>query len=119
MTNETPATIRPWQDEETITTLRARLAEVERERDAYKRRLELQGVCMSCVIVPPDTFGCSDCLNTGYEHGEPLALIAEREKSRRRLVERVREWIGATVTDIDAQKPAPTDYADGVQDGRN
>ena len=36
-----------------------------------------------------------------------------------RTVERVREWIGATVTDIDTQKPATTDYADGVRDGRN
>ena len=77
-----------------ITTLRARLAEAERERDAYKQRLERQGVCMSCVIVPMDTFGCSDCLNTGYEHGEPLELIAEREKTRRLVecVRKIRVW---------------------------
>ena len=42
MTNETPATIRPWQDEETITTLRARLAEAEKAQHYWHQKWEAE-----------------------------------------------------------------------------
>ncbi len=58
-----------------LTSLRDQLARVEAERDAFKAACASAGVCMTCVLRAPDTFGCSDCLNTGWSQGDPYAQI--------------------------------------------
>lgn len=52
---------------------------LRRERDAYKKRCEQIGVCMTCVIQAPDTWGCSDCLNTGWQQGVPFGYVEEKK----------------------------------------
>ncbi|TPJ51626.1 MULTISPECIES: hypothetical protein [unclassified Mesorhizobium] len=47
------------------------------ERDAYKLACKRAGVCMSCVIQPPEPYGCSDCMNTGWQQGDPYERIKE------------------------------------------
>lgn len=49
------------------------------ERDAYKLACERAGVCMSCVIQAPETYGCPDCLNTGWISGDPYEHIKQLE----------------------------------------
>lgn len=36
------------------------------------------GVCMSCAISVPDTFGCTDCLNTGWDGGSPAGFVPDK-----------------------------------------
>ena len=52
---------------------------LERERDAYKLACERAGVCMTCVIQAPETYGCPDCINTGYIQGDPYERIKQLE----------------------------------------
>ena len=47
----------------------------EAERDAYKRACQSAGVCMSCVLRAPEPYGCTDCLNTGFDGGDPREQI--------------------------------------------
>jgi hypothetical protein len=58
------------------------------ERDAYKLACEKAGVCMTCVIQPPETYGCSDCMNTGWQQGDPY----ERIKQLEAVVKRTLTW---------------------------
>lgn len=52
------------------------LAASEAKRaDAWKGVAERAGICMTCALGAPDTFGCSDCLNTGWAFGEPLGYV--------------------------------------------
>jgi hypothetical protein len=71
--------------------LRDALQTLLREREAYKRACKTAGVCMSCVIQPPEPYGCTDCLNTGWERGDPYehvkSLEAEREADKARIAE--------------------------------
>ncbi|RWI48376.1 MAG: hypothetical protein EOR34_10770 [Mesorhizobium sp.] len=51
------------------------------ERDAYKLACERAGVCMSCVVQAPETYGCPDCMNTGWQQGDPYERIKQLEGS--------------------------------------
>ncbi len=73
-----PLTIREEGDQliyREVTSIRDQLAGVVAERDAFKAACASAGVCMTCVLRAPDTFGCSDCLNTGWSQGDPYAQI--------------------------------------------
>ncbi|MER8984014.1 hypothetical protein [Mesorhizobium sp. M0843] len=52
---------------------------LERQRDAYKLACEKAGVCMTCVLQPPEPYGCSDCMNTGFVQGDPYERIKQLE----------------------------------------
>lgn len=47
------------------------LAQAVSQRDAYRDACKTAGICMACVLGAPDTFGCTDCLNTGFDGGQP------------------------------------------------
>ncbi|TGR74479.1 hypothetical protein EN836_33305 [Mesorhizobium sp. M1C.F.Ca.ET.193.01.1.1] len=51
------------------------------ERDAYKLACERAGVCMSCVVQAPETYGCPDCMNTGWQQGDPYERIKQLEEA--------------------------------------
>ncbi|RWH52194.1 MAG: hypothetical protein E5V72_01995 [Mesorhizobium sp.] len=50
------------------------------EVDAYKAACERAGVCMTCVVQAPEPYGCSDCLNTGWQQGDPYERIKQLEE---------------------------------------
>ena len=61
------------------------VAELERERDHWQDVAGREGVCMTCrgPRGAPETYGCPDCLNTGYcgeWHNEMQELREERER---------------------------------------
>lgn len=41
------------------------------ENVKLKAACKKSGLCMTCLLNPPDVFGCSDCLNTGWDGGCP------------------------------------------------
>lgn len=46
--------------------------------ESWKRVAERAGVCMTCALGAPDiSIGCTDCLNTGFEHGAPQGYVSE------------------------------------------
>jgi hypothetical protein len=45
--------------------------------EALEAALRNTGVCMSCVYGWPEPYGCTDCLNTGWEGGAPAGFIRE------------------------------------------
>jgi hypothetical protein len=55
----------------TIEQWRTRADNAETERDKYKNACICAGVCMSCVLGLPEPYGCTDCLNTGWDQGAP------------------------------------------------
>ena len=57
----------------------ARAVKAEGERDIFRGACERAGVCMSCVLYPPEPFGCTDCLNTGWENGGPFVRTETAE----------------------------------------
>jgi hypothetical protein len=61
-----------------LTEQRAALA-------AWQEVARRSGVCMTCAISAPEPYGCTDCLNTGWDGGAPAgftpeATIAARDK---------------------------------------
>lgn len=78
---------------------RKRAEAAERERDDYLRACKSAGVCMSCVHGAPDPYGCTDCLNTGFDMGldNPRAEAAEAE------IRRLSEALAAAEYVIDRQ----------------
>lgn len=58
------------------------------ERDAYKLACERAGVCMSCVIQAPETYGCPDCMNTGWQQGDPYERIKQLETEKGPAIEK-------------------------------
>ena len=46
-----------------------RLRSVDEDRQILLKACAGAGVCMTCVLGPPEPYGCTDCLNTGYDHG--------------------------------------------------
>ncbi len=63
--------------------------DLRRERDAYKAACKRIGVCMSCVVQAPETFGCIDCLNTGMEGGgvEPVLKLLNAARAAKKYLE--------------------------------
>lgn len=53
------------------------IARLTGERDTWKLVARGAGVCMTCALGAPDTFGCTDCLNTGFEQGAPQGYVPE------------------------------------------
>lgn len=60
------------------------LAQAVGQRDTYRDACKSAGVCMTCVLGAPDTFGCTDCLNTGWEGGAPAGFAPAAEITRLR-----------------------------------
>lgn len=64
------------------------------DRNRWKEACRRGGICMSCATGSPEPFGCTDCLNTGWEGGSPAGYVAEATHSataaeRDRLAARV------------------------------
>lgn len=59
------------------TAVRTAYTNAFRERDAYKLACERAGVCMTCVVQAPEPYGCTDCLNTGWDGGQPAGPEVE------------------------------------------
>lgn len=43
----------------------------ETEDSKLREKCRKAGLCMTCLTSPPDNYGCSDCLNTGWNGGCP------------------------------------------------
>ena len=92
---------------------------VEMKFDEYKRRedelLALRdrnaalegicsaaGLCMSCLYGAPDPIGCTDCLGTGWDGGDPHNQIEVLEARVAKLeveLADARKWILAALDD--------------------
>jgi hypothetical protein len=66
-------------EREIVANLQWAIEQLNSEVAAYKKACETAGVCMTCVVRPPDTFGCSDCLNTGWTGGSSPEAQARAE----------------------------------------
>lgn len=53
------------------------IRELRMQAEAWKEACRNAGVCMSCAIGTPEPFGCTDCLNTGWNGGSPAGFIPE------------------------------------------
>lgn len=61
-----------------LADVQASVSGLEQERDTWKRIAEQAGACMTCALGAPDiSIGCTDCLNTGFEHGAPRGYVSE------------------------------------------
>ena len=45
----------------------------EQNCESYKYACKRAGICMTCVLKAPEPYGCTDCLNTGFTGGDPIA----------------------------------------------
>lgn len=57
--------------EDSDTTPADAVRELMAQAKAWKEACRKAGVCMSCATGAPETFGCIDCLNTGWNGGSP------------------------------------------------
>lgn len=57
----------------------ARLELAETTASQYREALRRGGCCMTCLDVQPASYGCSDCLNTGWAGGDPYEQIKALE----------------------------------------
>ena len=71
------------------------------EIERLQSRLRSEGVCMTCVLRAPEPYGCSDCLNTGYERGEVARLASARQEGYREGVEAAARWHADQAAAID------------------
>lgn len=62
-----------------IEALAIQLAEHRAEIESWKGVARSAGVCMTCALGAPEYFGCTDCLNTGWEGGAPAGFVAEAQ----------------------------------------
>lgn len=63
---------------------RQALERVLEEHQSYKNSCHHAGVCMTCVVQAPEPYGCSDCLNTGWQSGSPTSeLLFEIQRLRK------------------------------------
>lgn len=68
------------REERTIAdTEKARAETAKAEASEWKLVAKRAGVCMTCAIRAPEPYGCSDCLNTGWEQGAPAGYVEEAE----------------------------------------
>jgi hypothetical protein len=56
---------------EEVEQLRRQLQIAKDQRNAWQKVAGQAGVCMTCAMGAPDPYGCTDCLNTGWEQGAP------------------------------------------------
>jgi hypothetical protein len=68
-----PARSTAMSDE--VTTLRRQLATAKDQRNAWQKVAQQAGVCMACAMGAPEPYGCTDCLNTGWDGGAPHGFI--------------------------------------------
>jgi hypothetical protein len=66
------------------------IEDAEATAKRYREMLLSIGVCPSCIDRAPEPFGCSDCLNTGWEGGAPRGFVSERfhQEELKRISER-------------------------------
>lgn len=67
-----------WREVATVSALRKRVEEAECERDGWKAVCKRAGVCMSCALGAFEPYGCTDCLNTGWDGGAPAGFVPEQ-----------------------------------------
>lgn len=108
---------------EAITSLQSQVLRLEGEKTWAVSVLRSRGVCMTCWNGPPEHYGCSDCLNTGWEQGAPLEArdaIARAETAQqalegmRRLVASFCDEFGGTLDEYHKNGPHFT-FKDGTE----
>jgi hypothetical protein len=62
--------------DEAVATLRRQLATAKDQRNAWQKVSQIAGVCMTCAMSAPEPYGCTDCLNTGWDGGKPRGFVA-------------------------------------------
>jgi hypothetical protein len=67
------------QGGDTRIELMFRLDAALKRIEALEAALRKTGVCMTCVFGWPDPYGCSDCLNTGWDGGAPAGFVREKQ----------------------------------------
>lgn len=55
---------------EAVENLQAELA-------AWRNVAKRAGICMSCALGAAEPFGCTDCLNTGWNGGAPAGFVRQ------------------------------------------
>src|SRR6478609_11624779 len=45
------------------------------QRNAWQKVAGQAGVCMTCAMGAPEPYGCTDCLNSGWEQGAPHGFM--------------------------------------------
>jgi hypothetical protein len=58
-----------------IERLRVRVAKLEDCNAALEGTCRSARLCMSCLYGAPDPIGCTDCLGTGWDGGDPHSQI--------------------------------------------
>lgn len=53
---------------------------IQTELATWRNVAQRAGICMSCALGTPEPFGCTDCLNTGWNGGAPAGFIPEPPK---------------------------------------
>src|SRR5690606_25128635 len=48
---------------------------LKNQRNEWQSVAQHAGVCMTCAIRAPETYGCTDCLNTGWDGGSPAGFV--------------------------------------------
>lgn len=75
--NNLDAVVHALGIEDSDTTPAEAVKNLQTELTAWKSVAQRAGVCMSCALGTPETFGCIDCLNTGWTGGAPAGFIPE------------------------------------------
>jgi hypothetical protein len=63
--------------EDSDTTPVEAVKNLQTELTAWRNVARRAGVCMSCALDAHEPFGCTDCLNTGWNGGAPTGFIRE------------------------------------------
>lgn len=67
-----------WRNNPEVLELVEALEQARKERDSIQRETAKDyGACMSCFGGCYDPYGCTDCLNTGYDGGAPSGFVRE------------------------------------------
>lgn len=80
---------------------------------AWKDVAQRAGVCMTCALGAPDTFGCTDRLNTGWDGGAPAGFVratdaAQPSQDEMENYRLALAWIKGQSTDPQAKEIAAT-----------
>lgn len=58
------------------------IKELRRERDAWIEVCQHASICMTCALGAPEPYGCTDCLNTGWNEGKPQEVYEALDRAK-------------------------------------